>query len=170
MLGAIERNTLPSGSTANSSAPRARWATVHRLLEDERVRFVVVGGFNTAFGYGLFIALELLGGARANYFVSLYGAFLLSTTTAFILHRRFTYRRTGTGSIWLDFVRFQGVYLVSLAINSAALPLLVEKLHFTPIAAQGVVVLVTTATSYFGHKYFSFRRKPDASSTTSGGC
>ena len=153
---------MPPESTASASAPPARWARIRRLLEDERVRFVLVGGFNTAFGYGLFIALEVLGGAKTNYFVSLYGSYLLSTTTAFFLHRHYTYRKTGTGNAWLDFVRFQGVYVVSLAINSAALPLLVEGAHLTPIVAQGVVIVVTTLTSYFGHKFFSFRRSAEA--------
>ena len=123
---------MPTQPTASADATTARWARVRRLLEDERVRFVLVGGFNTAFGYGLFVALELLGGTKTNYFVSLYGSYALSTTTAFFLHRHFTYRKSGTGNAWLDFARFQGVYVVSLAINSAALPLLVEGAHLTP--------------------------------------
>jgi putative flippase GtrA len=29
----------------------------------------------------------------------------------------------------------------------------------SPLVAQALIVVVTTLTSYFGHKYFSFRRK-----------
>lgn len=140
------------GLDANVPAP----GIIHRLLGDERVRFVLVGGFNTFFGYGIFVALEYL--AHIPYLASLYGSYLLATTVAFVLHRRVTYRRTGTGNVLLDFVRFQGVYVVALAVNTAALPLLVEVAHWTPTVAQGLIVVVTSVMSYFGHKFFSFRR------------
>jgi putative flippase GtrA len=131
------------------------------LLNDERVRFVLVGGFNTVFGYAMFVAFELLLGEHIGYLVSLYGSYLIATIVAFFLHRHFTYRRTGTGNIFVDFVRFQGVYIVSLLINTAALPLLVEVARIPVLVAQAVIVIVTTLVSYFGHKFFSFRRRAE---------
>lgn len=140
------------------TAERDRRTAVARLLDDERVRFVLVGTFNTGFGFVLFVALELLFTGRWSYFASLCGSYLVSTLTAFVLHRHFTYRKTGTGTIAVDFVRFQGVYAVALGVNAAALPLLVEVGNLPPIAAQAIVVSATTLISYFGHKVFSFRR------------
>ena len=35
----------------------------------------------------------------------------------------------------------------------------VELLGLPPWLAQAIIVVVTTLVSYFGHKYFSFRRK-----------
>lgn len=143
---------VASGGHRKSS----RGALAGRLFEDERVRFVLVGGFNTVFGFGVFVALEHL--AHIPYLASLYTSYLVSTVVAFVLHRRVTYRRHGTGRILVDFVRFQGVYLVSLGVNTVALPLLVEVAHWTPTAAQAVIVTITATVSYFGHKFFSFRR------------
>jgi putative flippase GtrA len=125
-------------------------------MEDERVRFVLVGGFNTVFGYAVFVALETL--AHIPYLASLYGSYAIATMIAFVLHRRVTYRRSGTGRVLVDFVRFQGVYVVSLVINTIALPLLVELAHWKPTVAQAVIVVITSTVSYFGHKFFSFRR------------
>ncbi len=142
--------------TATGSDRRSGLAA--RLLEDERVRFVIVGGFNTVLGYALFVTFELLVGRYIGYLVSLYASYAISTVVAFVLHRRFTYRVRGSASLALDFVRFSSVYLVSLGINTIALPLLVELAHVPVIVAQAVIVVVTTLVSYFGHKLFSFRR------------
>jgi putative flippase GtrA len=128
------------------------------MLDDERVRFLLVGGTNTVVGYGLFALLELTIGQRVGYLVSLYLSYAIAVAVAFVLHRRFTFRVTGSGNVLLDFVRFASVYVVTLAINTVALPLLVELGGLVPLVAQAIVVVVTTAVSYFGHKFFSFRR------------
>jgi putative flippase GtrA len=130
------------------------------LLNDERVRFIIIGGLNTGVGYLVFVILELSFGARLGYFFSLYGSFLLSSVSAFLLHRRVTFRVTGSGGIVVDFLRFLSVYAFALIINSIALPLLVEVVDMNPLIAQAIIVAATTLVSYFGHKFFSFRRRP----------
>lgn len=146
----------PSPTTAARGAPFRR---VLRLLDDERVRFLIVGGFNTVFGYLAFAALELTVGRQLGYLFSLYASFLIASVVAFALHRRHTFRVHGTGNIVVDFLRFISVYVVALALNTLALPILVEVAGMSPLVAQALIVLVTTVTSYFGHKYFSFRRR-----------
>ncbi len=161
-MGATSKglNTVPQPGGAPTAGHESRTA-VARLIADERVRFVLVGTFNTGFGFVLFVALELLLTGHWSYLLSLGGSYLIATISAFVLHRHFTFRKTGTGTIAVDFVRFQGVYAVALGVNAVALPLLVEVGHLPPIAAQAVVVSATTLISYFGHKTFSFRR-PDS--------
>jgi len=132
--------------------------TLAALVADERVRFLVVGGINTVVGYALFAVLQITAGHVIGYLGSLYGSYLLAVTLAFVLHRRFTFRVEGTGNRLVDFLRFASVYVVSLAANTLVLPLLVELAHLDPLVAQAISVVVTTIVSYFGHKYFSFRR------------
>lgn len=149
---------IDAADVSGRSSRRTPAALMSRLVGDERVRFVLVGGFNTVFGYALFAGFELLLGAYTGYLVSLYVSFAIATMVAFILHRHFTYRVTGTGNIAVDFLRFMGVYLISLLINTAALPLLVEVVGIPVLIAQALIVVITTLVSYFGHKLFSFRR------------
>lgn len=134
-----------------------------RLLEDERVRFLIFGGINTVIGYGLFALFELFLGKYIGYLGSLYVSYALATILAFYLHRRFTFRASTSGKVVVDFLRFQSVYVVSLLVNTAALPLLVEWFGLKPLVAQAVIVVITTAISYVGHKWFSFRRKAQTS-------
>jgi putative flippase GtrA len=137
-------------------------ALITRLLADERVRFLIVGGINTVVGYAIFAVLQLTVGHRiggaAGYLLSLYGSYVLAIGLAFVLHRRFTFKVVSSGSKVLEFLRFSSVYVVSLAINTALLPALVELAGIPPLVAQALSVIVTTLVSYFGHRFFSFRK------------
>jgi len=141
-----------------STRSAGRRLSIPALLAEERVRFLIVGGFNTVVGYALFAALQITAGHVIGYLGSLYASYLLGVALAFVLHRRFTFRKHGTGNVVIDFLRFASVYVVSLAINTAVLPLLVEVAGLDPLVAQAITVVITTLVSYFGHKYFSFRR------------
>jgi putative flippase GtrA len=125
---------------------------VRALLEREEVRFLIVGVVNTIVGYGLFALFLMFFG----YLVSLYLSYAMAVSLAFVLHRRFTFRVRG--NVLVDFVRFVGVYVVSLAVNSVVLPVLVELVGLHPLVAQGAALVITTLISYVGHKWFSFRR------------
>jgi len=141
---------------------------IARLLADERVRFVIVGGINTVLGYGLFVLFQLTVGDTIGYLGSLYASYVVAILVAFVLHRRFTFRVSGTGNVVIDFLRFASVHVVALVINTIALPLLVEYAHLDPLVAQALIVVVTTLVSYFGHKLFSFRRSSPTEPTAPG--
>ena len=132
-------------------------AVIRRLLRDERVRFVIIGGVNTVVAYLLFVLFELTLGGR--YFLSLFLAYLLATMLAFVLHRRFTFGVTGRQSLIVDFLRFESVYVVMFLLNAALLPLFIEIFGWPSLVAQAVIVVFTTVVSYLGHKFFSFRRR-----------
>ena len=125
---------------------------IRALLAREQVRFLIVGGVNTAVGYGFFALFLLFSG----YLASLYLSYAVAVSVAFVLHRRFTFRVSG--NVAVDFVRFVGVYVISLAINTAVLPLLVEAVGLHALVAQAIALVITTVISYVGHKWFSFRR------------
>lgn len=129
----------------------------HRLLGDDRVRFLLVGGLNTVVGYGLFVFVQALLGSRISYVGSLLIAHAFASFLAFVLYRRWVFRVRG--NVVLGFLRFQLVYLVPLGANLLALPLLVEVGGMNVYLAQALIVIVSTIVSYFGHKFFSFRRR-----------
>ena len=134
-----------------------------RLVKDRRVAFVIVGVINTIVGFGWFAFFEFAVGqwlGQYGYMVTLLLAHIASVLCAFVLYRRFVFRVRG--HVWLDLARFESVYLVSLGINAALLPLLVEFAHLEPIVAQALIVFVTTIVSYVGHSRFSFRRRKQA--------
>lgn len=129
------------------------------LVRDQRLRFLAVGATNTVVGYVLFLVLNewVFGGLPFGYLLSLVVSYAIAIVMAFVLYRRFVF--IVRGNVLVDFVRFVGVYLVSLGINLVVLPLLVEVVHLPPFLAQAIILVVTTVVSYLGHRYFSFRRR-----------
>ena len=134
---------------------------IRRLLNDERARFVVVGGFNTVFAYLLFLGFELLLGGQP--LLSLVLSYAIATVVAFGLHRRLTFGVNGRERILLDFLRFESVYVVMLVVNAGMLWLLVTAAGWPSWLAQALCIVVTTILSYVGHKFFSFRRPASSS-------
>ncbi|TQL52749.1 GtrA family protein [Subtercola boreus] len=132
-----------------------RESPVKRLLQAEPVRFLLVGAVNTALGFALFTALWLSIGNRIGYLACLYLSYAGAIIVAYLLYRRFVFRSADRGA--LPFLRFSSVYVVSLAINTVALPALVIGFELQPLIAQAAAVVVTTACSYLGHRFFTFR-------------
>jgi len=134
-----------------------------RLVNDQRVAFLVVGVINTLVGFAVFVACsESVGhfvdhrfGTVAGSLVTLVISQVLTVLFAFVMHRRFVFRVRG--HVLRDLVRFESVYLTALGINAVALPVLVE-LGLPRIPAQTIIVAFTMLLNYFGHRHFSFRR------------
>jgi len=122
------------------------------------VLFLLVGAWNTAFGYAVFAGLHLAW-PGLHYLAVLGISHVLGVLNAFVAYRTIVFRVRGT--VLRDLLRFWGVYLVSLAVNLAALPLLVEAAGLPVLLAQAMVVFVVALISWFGHTTFSFRR-PEA--------
>lgn len=132
------------------------------LVNDQRIRFLAVGGVNTVVGYGLFAALDLyvFAGIPFGYLLSLALSYAIAITLAFILYRRFVFHVTG--HVWTDLTRFVSVYLVSIGVNAVALPILIELFGLNSLVAQAIVLVCTTVISFFGHREFSFRRPAES--------
>jgi putative flippase GtrA len=128
-----------------------------RIIKDQRVAFLVVGVVNTIVGFAWFTVFNFTVGAVFGYFATLAVAHVASVLCAFVLYRRFVFRVRG--HVFRDLARFELVYVVALGINFIALPVLVELAGLPVLAAQALIVFITTLVSFFGHRYFSFRRK-----------
>ncbi|WP_029151064.1 GtrA family protein [Microbacterium indicum] len=132
-----------------------------RLFKDRRVAFLFVGVLNTGIGFVWFVAFSGLfrvaaPGQAWTVFAVIVCAQILSTLSAFFLYRHLVFRVTG--HFWLDFWRFQLVYLGAFVLNLVVVPPLKLWLGWDEIVAQLAFTIVTAVISWFGHSRFSFRR------------
>lgn len=127
-----------------------------KVVRDQRVAFLLVGGLNTVFGFGAFIAfLAILG--QGLYLWALICAYIVATTVAFVLYRFVVFRVRG--QVLADLWRFVTVYLTQLGVNFVLLYVLVSIVRLRPVLlAQVLITIVTALISWTGHKHFSFRR------------
>ena len=127
-----------------------------RVIRDERIAFLLVGGFNTVLGTAWFALLYLLWGHAIPYPAVLVIAWLVQLPISFTLHRKAVFKVTG--NVGRDFARYTLVNLTPLFANMVLLPLVVETSGLEPIVSQILVTIVITVATYIGHKKFSFRR------------
>ena len=129
-----------------------------RLVRDQRVAFLLVGGINTLIGLLWFILFNATLGRFVGYMGALVLAHICSVLCAFFLHRRFVFRVRG--QLLLDLGRFELVNIGALAANAVLLPVFVEVVGLEVVLAQILATVVSVVTTYLGHKLFSFRRRP----------
>ncbi|MBW0014617.1 MAG: GtrA family protein, partial [Mycobacterium sp.] len=130
---------------------------LYRLIGDQRVAFLLVGGANTAIGTAWFVVFFwLFPRGAAGYLGALACAHVAAVLCAFVLYRRFVFRVTG--HVWRDLARFELVNLSTLSFNFAALPLLVEVFGLPVLLSQLLIIGATVAYTWFAHRGFSFRR------------
>jgi len=128
---------------------------VQEMWRNEKIRYMLIGGYNTFFGYSVFAILWLLWGESLHYVVLLSISHIVAVTNAFFGYRIWVFRKKG--GMLGDFVRFNLVYLGTFIFNLLALPALIEMMGFHPLFAQALVVFVTVVASYLLHRRFSFK-------------
>jgi putative flippase GtrA len=124
------------------------------LFHDKRVRFLFVGGLNTVVGYGSYSLFLFLG---LHYFWATTLSTALGILNSYFWNKYFTFRtprRSGR-----ELVRFLSVYAVSYLMNLGILKLMVDIWHWNGYLAGAVALLLITLISYFGHNFFSFKKK-----------
>ena len=130
---------------------------IKRVLSDKRFRFLLVGGINTAVGYGSFALFIWLG---LHYFAAMTLSTILGVINSYFWNKYYTFRsRRRSG--W-ELVRFLSVYLVSYGLNLGALKLMVDIWSINTYAAGAIALGITTLISYLGHNFFSFAAKTGA--------
>lgn len=130
------------------------------VLWGEGLRFLVVGGWNTLFGVGLFWLLEAVLGGRVHYLVLLALSNELAILQAYCGHRWIVFR--SKGQIGGELLRFHLVYAGSTLAGMGFTTGLVETLHLRPALANSLAVPIVVLASFFGHRSLSFRRRKDA--------
>lgn len=129
------------------------------------LRYVLVGGWNTVFGYGCFFLTDRWL-ARVmpeySYLAASLIANLIAVSVAFLGYKWFVFRTRG--NYLQEWLRTVAVYSGSILISTVALAPLVGLIrHFTryqeqaPYVAAAFVSVFTVGSSFLGHRHFSFR-------------
>jgi putative flippase GtrA len=135
--------------------------------------YILVGSFNTVFGYGVFALLNWSFRGLGS-FAYMYAWFLangIAITSAFLAYKWFVFKTRG--NYLIEWVRCFGVYGTGMLFGAVALPVTVTLLRRmlqrperAPYIAVALLTLVTVFLSFFGHKHFSFRMKRSAEHKT----
>lgn len=128
--------------------------SLKKLFAKQEIRFLMVGVLNTIVGYGLyalFLALNI------NYLVANTFSTILGVLHSYLWNRFYTFK--SKDKALNEFIKFSLVYLVSYLLGTFTLFIMKDKLSLSPYIAGFVNLFFTTLISFFGHKYFSFKKQ-----------
>lgn len=129
-----------------------RWRA---LLDDRRMRYLLVGGFNTVVGYSVFALLYWALNPWVHYLVLAVMSHFLAVINSFLTQRQWVFRDRGPR--WPAFVRFNLTTLSALAFGLVAMAVLVDLLGVHPLLAQALVILLSSVGLYLLHRRYTFR-------------
>ena len=121
----------------------------------EKIRFILVGCFNTFFGFAVFALLYLLADAYIHYLIILVLSNFISVAVAFLMLKFFVFQTQG--NYLNEFMRCYVTYLIMLILNALLLYLMVDTLAQGVVLSQFIITALIVVLSYLGHKYFSFQ-------------
>ena len=130
-----------------------------------KAKFVLVGTWNTIFGYGIFCLFDTLFAwlfltRSAAYMSAMVVAQILAVINAYVCHKYITFKSEEKGkAIIPEFLRFSTTYVVTFGLSLVLLPGFVEVGHIQPKIAAAIIIIICTVISYLGHSRFSFKMK-----------
>ena len=140
------------------------WAEKIWFRFPQKLRFILVGGFNTVFAYLVLNLLNILFGVLlqdtfspvviAN--IALVIQYILTINISFITMRYYVFQSHGC---WLhEWLKAWSVYIFLYLINAPVLTFMMTILGWNTWLAQGIYLIFSTTITFLLHKYYSFRK------------
>ncbi len=132
--------------------------------KSRKLRFLVIGAINTAWGFGEFSLLYHLLHARVHALVIQAIATVIGVTFSYVTLKIFVFKTKGNYA--REYISFYGVYAIPITTAFALFWLLVTILGMNAYLAQFLILAFNAIISYVGHSRISFA-VPKAEEATS---
>ncbi len=121
----------------------------------EQILYLVVGGWNTVFGYGAWAVLQFVLGERLHYLAIVVISWPFAVLNNYLCYRYLVFR--SRGPILRELPRFATVYSATLLANLVALPVALQIWPGSIYVVQAAFMAIVIVAGYLAHKHFSFR-------------
>lgn len=160
-----------AGSGGEMFRQRFPWLArlTNHIPPGQFLRYLLVGGWNTLFGYSTYALFTALLMPRVSFgylYASVFSS-LINITVAYLGYKFFVFRTHG--NYLKEWLRCLLVYGSGMLPGLVLLPLLVEGLHYgfhlqrsAPYVGGALLMGAGVIYSFFGHKHFTFRVPADA--------
>ena len=127
-----------------------------RVAADQRVRYLVAGGFGALLYYVLFGVSWLTWGYAVPYLLIAVATSTICAVVTYPVYRLLVFR--AGGPVLPEFLRFYLLCIGALAFNLGGLSALVEVVGLPVLAAQAIVVVAGPLINYQLGRLWAFRR------------
>ena len=119
------------------------------------LKFLIVGGINTAWSYALYVALIWAG---FHYNSALILAYIAGILTGYLMNRHLTFASHGRPHH--SFLKYWVTYIIVYIVNLILLNLIVGLKLLDPVLGQLLVVGVITVISFLLQNFWVFQHEP----------
>ncbi len=121
----------------------------------QKLRFLLVGGYNTVFSYALFAVLLWVMAGRHEQ-IALLLSFAISSVNSFLTQKIYVFATVGGWKA--EFIKCLGTWGLSYLINASLLWGLVDCIGVNPYIGQACAVIFLTVFSWIMLKHFAFKK------------
>ena len=128
------------------------------------IRFLLVGAWNTLFGYlvfllFLFLLEKIFNNERQIYSLSIAFSHLISVINSFIFHKVVTFVSKQKGlELVYEFRRFFNSYIITFLLNLSLISIQVELLSLSPRIAGAISLPIVTVVTFFLLSKYAFNK------------
>lgn len=120
----------------------------------QKLRFLLVGGFNTIFSYILFaFMVSILG---ISYKIALIIGYIISTNVSIFTQRYYVFK--SFGNLKQEYIKAWEVYMTTMLLNYVFMYIAVDMLNANELISQAVFTIIIVIITYIMHKYYTFRK------------
>ena len=120
----------------------------------QKIRFLLVGGYNTVFSYLLFAGLLWVFNGQYEQ-LALALSFALSSINSFWTQKIYVFGSTEPA--WPEFIKCLGTWGISYVLNATLLWGFVDGVGMNAYIAQIVILVILTIFSWVMLKHFAFK-------------
>ena len=133
-------------------------AKFYELFLNQKIRYLLVGFYNTVLGYLLFLLIFYFFSSTINHSLLLGICHLIATTHNFFSYRTFVFK---VKNITLrNYFKFNLVYLFTFILNLITFMILTKVMNWDLYLSQALIVILIAVLGYILNKYYSFSNKP----------
>lgn len=126
------------------------------FLKDKRIRYLLAGGWNTLFGYGLMLFMYELLNKELHLVAIAFLSSFIAISMSFATYKIFVFKTKG---FWLtEWLRSFVVYGVVTLLSIFLLWLFMTVFNINIYISQAISSMLVIFGSYFGHKSFTFKK------------
>ena len=122
----------------------------------DKIRFLLVGGFNASVSYVIFSVICLIVGEEF-YQASLAASWIISSVISFTTQRFLVFNIEG--NLFKQYCKCCTTWVFSYIINATLLEIFVQKLSLNVYLAQIIATLTCAVFTYILFKTFAFRKQ-----------
>ena len=122
----------------------------------DKIRFLIIGGFNAGVSYFIYSAFCLILGDSA-YQVALALAWAISSVVSYTKQKFLVFQANGN---WIkEYLKCCTTWFFSYLINAGLLEFIVKILHLNVFVAQIIATITAAMFTYIFFKKFAFKKK-----------